>query len=693
MNDCLTIVEKNIKNNASKIEESLIRIKKLRLLTTEDQEKLKRGISSLEVDEQLLVDLFSSVATLGGLKEYLKTEKMNITSTTKVEGKSCKEIIEKLKDIRQLRKFGYDSIVSIELNPLVEQMNELLAAYNYDMVNLKKYQSRKVDLLKYYERVIEVLNRINRGEIISVEEYKIISEEVKLSSLSREEKSHLLFDLVKTMSNKMNEKIKAYVAKEKQVQEETPKILPVESVVEKLSVIEEEIIPEEISEENKEEAKEHTNTPEVEKTPRTKLEDDELYQELVCLIGNKMNKMNSRFIVLNTSIKNNFDFNIREKNIYPSIKDLEEKIKFVLFDLKLNLLPALEDEIIYGNDTKIHKLISDVLRLYGTYTRQYEMEKEKNAFDCRTYLDTDDLSEYAIVYDDAAVLNEQVKLLTSSPASSKEYQLFISNCSVLLEQFLELFEQYKEWIFEYSKNPNQDTLDLLNDSAEELKEAMSYLKESYEYVTSVLNIDSKPKNVLATVNSTFGDMKNTGNLLFMFSKGNNGSSIVEDEIEHGEPQGYTSLIRGLKQLSTGQIANGGAINKKTSIVGLSTVDAGNSYRLLYKQFPTTLGDLFDTEPIKLIIPLSFRKCLTHGAKWEEAIEIAESNFYHYEKEIEKIRKAFTADFSNLSEEEKEVMRNHVMAYLENSMETLNEIIISAKEKNKKKGGIDNNGNQ
>ena len=62
-------------------------------------------------------------------------------------------------------------------------------------------------------------------------------------------------------------------------------------------------------------------------------------------------------------------------------------------------------------------------------------------------------------------------------------------------------------------------------------------------------------------------------------------------------------------------------------------------------------------------------------------------------EIEKIRKAFTADFSNLSEEEKEVMRNHVMAYLENSMETLNEIIISAKEKNKKKGGIDNNGNQ
>ena len=104
MNDCLKIVEKNIKNNASKIEESLIRIKKLRLLTTEDQEKLKRGISSLEVDEQLLVDLFSSVATLGGLKEYLKTEKMNITSTTKVEGKSCKEIIEKLKDIRQLRK-------------------------------------------------------------------------------------------------------------------------------------------------------------------------------------------------------------------------------------------------------------------------------------------------------------------------------------------------------------------------------------------------------------------------------------------------------------------------------------------------------------------------------------------------------------------------------------------------------------
>ena len=163
---------------------------------------------------------------------------------------------------------------------------------------------------------------------------------------------------------------------------------------------------------------------------------------------------------------------IREKNIYPSIKDLEEKIKFVLFDLKLNLLPALEDEIIYGNDTKIHKLISDVLRLYGTYTRQYEMEKEKNAFDCRTYLDTDDLSEYAIVYDDAAVLNEQVKLLTSSPASSKEYQLFISNCSVLLEQFLELFEQYKEWIFEYSKSPHQDTLDLWNDSAEELKEAM-----------------------------------------------------------------------------------------------------------------------------------------------------------------------------------------------------------------------------
>ena len=256
-----------------------------------------------------------------------------------------------------------------------------------------------------------------------------------------------------------------------------------------------------------------------------------------------------------------------------------------------------------------------------------------------------------------------------------------------------MFEQYKEWIFEYSKNPNQDTLDLLNDSAEELKEAMSYLKESYEYVISVLNIDSKPKDVLATVNSTFGDMKNTGNLLFMFSKGSNGSSIVEDEIEHGEPQGYTSLIRGLKQLSTGQIANGGAINKKTSIVGLSTVDAGNSYRLLYKQFPTTLGDLFDTEPIKLIIPLSFRKCLTHGAKWEEAIEIAESNFYHYEMEIEKIRKAFTADFSNLSEEEKEVMRNHVMAYLENSMETLNEIIISAKEKNKKKGGIDNNGNQ
>lgn len=693
MNDCLTIVEKNIKNNASKIEESLIRIKKLRLLTTEDQEKLKRGISSLEVDEQLLVDLFSSVATLGGLKEYLKTEKMNITSTTKVEGKSCKEIIEKLKDIRQLRKFGYDSIVSIELNPLVEQMNELLAAYNSDMVNLKKYQSRKADLLKYYERVIEVLNRINRGEIISVEEYKIISEEVKLSSLSREEKSHLLFDLVKTMSNKMNEKIKAYVAKEKQVQEQTPKILPVESVVEDLSVIEEKIIPEEILGENKEEAKEHTNTPEAEKTPRTKLEDDELYQELVCLIGNKMNKMNSRFIVLNTSIKDNFDFNIREKNIYPSIKDLEEKIKFVLFDLKLNLLPALEDEIIYGNDTKIHKLISDVLKLYGTYTRQYEMEKEKNAFDCRTYLDIDDLSEYAIVYDDAAVLNEQVKLLTSSPASSKEYQLFISNCSVLLEQFLELFEQYKEWIFEYSKNPNQDTLDLLNDSAEELKEAMSYLKESYEYVISVLNIDSKPKNVLATVNSTFGDMKNTGNLLFMFSKGSNGSSIVEDEIEHGEPQGYTSLIRGLKQLSTGQIANGGAINKKTSIVGLSTVDAGNSYRLLYKQFPTTLGDLFDTEPIKLIIPLSFRKCLTHGAKWEEAIEIAESNFYHYEMEIEKIRKAFTADFSNLSEEEKEVMRNHVMAYLENSMETLNEIIISAKEKNKKKGGIDNNGNQ
>lgn len=693
MNDCLTIVEKNIKNNASKIEESLIRIKKLRLLTTEDQEKLKRGISSLEVDEQLLVDLFSSVATLGGLKEYLKTEKMNITSTTKVEGKSCKEIIEKLKDIRQLRKFGYDSIVSIELNPLVEQMNELLAAYNSDMVNLKKYQSRKADLLKYYVRVIEVLNRINRGEIISVEEYKIISEEVKLSSLSREEKSHLLFDLVKTMSNKMNEKIKAYVAKEKQAQEETPKILPVESVVEKLSVIEEEIIPGKILEDNKEEAKEHTNPPEVEKTPRTKLEDDELYQELVCLIGNKMNKMNSRFIVLNTSIKDNFDFNIREKNIYPSIKDLEEKIKFVLFDLKLNLLPALEDEIIYGNDTKIHKLISDVLRLYGTYTRQYEIEKEKNAFDCRTYLDTDDLSEYAIVYDDAAVLNEQVKLLTSSPASSKEYQLFISNCSVLLEQFLELFEQYKEWIFEYSKNPNQDTLDLLNDSAEELKEAMSYLKESYEYVISVLNIDSKPKNVLATVNSTFGDMKNTGNLLFMFSKGSNGSSIVEDEIEHGEPQGYTSLIRGLKQLSTGQIANGGAINKKTSIVGLSTVDAGNSYRLLYKQFPTTLGDLFDTEPIKLIIPLSFRKCLTHGAKWEEAIEIAESNFYHYEMEIEKIRKAFTADFSNLSEEEKEVMRNHVMAYLENSMETLNEIIISAKEKNKKKGGIDNNGNQ
>ena len=491
----------------------------------------------------------------------------------------------------------------------------------------------------------------------------------------------------------MNEKIKAYVAKEKQVQEETPKILPVESVVEEPSVIEEEIIPEEILEENKEEAKEHTNPPEVEKTPRTKLEDDELYQELVCLIGNKMNKMNSRFIVLNTSIKDNFDFNIREKNIYPSIKDLEEKIKFVLFDLKLNLLPAHEDEIIYGNDTKIHKLISDVLKLYGTYTRQYEMEKEKNAFDCRTYLDTDDLSEYAIVYDDAAVLNEQVKLLTSSPASSKEYQLFISNCSVLLEQFLELFEQYKEWIFEYSKNPNQDTLDLLNDSAEELKEAMSYLKESYEYVISVLNIDSKPKNVLATVNSTFGDMKNTGNLLFMFSKGSNGSSIVEDEIEHGEPQGYTSLIRGLKQLSTGQIANGGAINKKTSIVGLSTVDAGNSYRLLYKQFPTTLGDLFDTEPIKLIIPLSFRKCLTHGAKWEEAIEIAESNFYHYEMEIEKIRKAFTADFSNLSEEEKEVMRNHVMAYLENSMETLNEIIISAKEKNKKKGGIDNNGNQ
>ena len=346
MNDYLTNVEKNVKNNASKIEESLVRIKKCGFLTVQEQEKIRRELSSLEVEEQLLLDLFSSIATLGGLKEYFKTEKINVSSAIKAEGLSSKEIIEKLKDIRQLKKFGYDSIVAIELEPLLNQMNELLAAYSQDMVNLKKYQSRKGDLLKYYERVLEVISKIKQGEIISIEEYRTIAEEVRLSSLSREEQSHLLFDLVKAMSNKMNEKITAYVEKEKQAKEAEKEVKPPQVEEEVVKTPQVEVTPEEVIQVDEEviieeqilEPVEVEEPVEVIETPKSKIETDELYQELVTILGTKADKMNSRFIVLNTSIKDNFDFNIRERNIYPSIKDLEEKIKFILFDLKVNLL-------------------------------------------------------------------------------------------------------------------------------------------------------------------------------------------------------------------------------------------------------------------------------------------------------------------------------------------------------------------
>ena len=367
-------------------------------------------------------------------------------------------------------------------------------------------------------------------------------------------------------------------------------------------------------------------------------------------------------------------------SIYESLTLPEEKMELVLYDLKVNILPKIEQQLKMRNfDKKLFSLLKEVLTYYERLQSALQQDIKKEApKDYIFYLNlAGKTSELEMCNSVDALINSLLELQKTYPEFYNQIKSFISN----LKDKKDCYTQSVE-LFYYDKNDDDSLL---------MELYYEEMKSSYDELNSIYNkfmysIENNQEILLGLSDDFYKNARDLKNIIVFCN--DDGEIISDVEKDILEERKFTTSIYGdiIKRLqdnvSEDLVAHGNHKVKNNKYYSeeflkkyhVKSIQNGES-RTFYSVFNTNLGPLFGGSNIKVM----FVYLVGYGKNTNTKIDInykALKRCYDDRRNIDYYVELFNTDWSSLSNQEFIQKRGEVFEYLKRQNIKLGHLIKS-----------------
>ncbi len=560
--------------------------------------------------------------------------------------------------------FDYDiQRCSTIVKTLMDELSRYYTKLMYQIRNIgfKKriINEQKIEL----ETSNTVLTKYRRSEIVSPEELEVFCSFLKtVDNIDQKKLLTILLDITNRNVQLMDEKINQAMIEQKKRR-----------------------LKEELAARKKKDAEKKKASNRLEKVDSVKLETPmELQGEHLEIynrakeIAEQVSEVPSSVEVTLSAIKIDLPWKQR-KQIYYSLLDNEQDLLLISVDLKTQLLPFIEKGLKDKSlNLEIFSLLSDIIKEYENI--KWTIEKEQ--VEHRRQVIEEQNKSYKETMEQISLFYEQAKELKEN--RSKIY--YTKGLNVTVEKLEQLINEYKEWLKEFTEEPNEEYQEILESEKENIVKAYKNFEQSYQMS---MTLDGEEELIYRgkTFYDTLRPLKN----IFVFVDDNGEEiSVMEKDIENDnrfDASTYTRILNKLQFVACDNFTTTSNHLAKMSDnysseflekYHVRRIQEGN-VRIFYSLFPANLSPFFKGENPNVIYIYSVGYGYASKTKSDinyDALKICKDNT----QEIDKVIELLNTDWSSLSEDEKGKKGQQVQEYLNRQYLKLGHFIETTEKK-------------